>query len=479
MLANNHEIEIGVSSNNDTVTVLLSEIAAKDKLINELEQSAVRSQQSIQKFYAQQKALFDEFVILRGKYDKHKSSLLDILWNHCAQSHPDLNRIPSIEDINHFLETDEKIGKYCIGNVVGEGQFAAVRSCWKPTDEKHEQPNNESYAIKIIQKEKITTMQSLKRISMEIDILWHLRGCRHVIEIHEVIHTKDNLYIVTDLGPPDLFEFSSQHNGISEDWVKVIVAEIIEALAFCHRRGICHRDLKPENILLTFDVTSNSVQSLKLCDFGLATYFDLSSHELLHEFCGSPGFFSPEMILAGGYYSGNSADLWSVGCIMLEMLLGHELFGRVWMTTYDYDILQDPAKFEISITNACQSLTSYLPFSEDLNDFLLNLLMIDSAERLQMRGIYKHSWLQGHLHALADELPPISTYNTVHFSETPLLLVSPRTLNNNNSERKNGIGRDLPLLGKPPKTPNVKNARRLLHDGDDDHFPDIAFQEEI
>jgi len=108
-------------------------------------------------------------------------------------------------------------------------------------------------------------------------------------------------------------------------------------VSYCHKMGICHRDLKPENILLTFDERNGKCVDLKLCDFGLSTQFQHKT--LLTDFCGSPGFFAPEMILHGAYH-GDKADLWSVGCIMLELIMGHEQFCDVWMTSYDYDVLQ-------------------------------------------------------------------------------------------------------------------------------------------
>jgi hypothetical protein len=49
------------------------------------------------------------------------------------------------------------------------------------------------------------------------------------------------------------------------------------------------------------------------------------------------GFFAPEMIMYGKYY-GDKADIWSIGCILLELVLGHEKFCDLWMTAYDYEV---------------------------------------------------------------------------------------------------------------------------------------------
>ena len=100
-------------------------------------------------------------------------------------------------------------------------------------------------------------------------------------------------------------------------------------------------------------------KELKLCDFGLSTKFDPSRNKLLSDFCGSPGFFAPEMIL-NGHYMGDRADIWSVGCILLELILGHELFCDLWMTAYDYDVLQDKARFKDNISISTKSLEQEL-----------------------------------------------------------------------------------------------------------------------
>jgi serine/threonine protein kinase len=56
-------------------------------------------------------------------------------------------------------------------------------------------------------------------------------------------------------------------------------------------------------------------------------------------FFTTQGFFAPEMITQSQYY-GDKADIWSTGCILLELILGHERFCEVWMPAYDYEVLQ-------------------------------------------------------------------------------------------------------------------------------------------
>ncbi len=213
----------------------------KNKSLRELESTSAKALSSIQSFHKQQQSLFDEFVLLRQRYDDQKNSLLSTLWVHCGQYHPELRSIPLIED-DHFVETETKIGKYFVGDFLGEGQFATVRTCW-PLNSDGERVGEEEYALKTIKKEKINTLQSLKRVSNEIEILKKLKS-KFIVSIHDVLHTTNMLYIVTEKGGSDLFEFFDEHpDGVPEHWAREIIVCILRAVHYCHQQGVCHRGM--------------------------------------------------------------------------------------------------------------------------------------------------------------------------------------------------------------------------------------------
>lgn len=358
----------------------------KKEEIKECEISKSKSLASLHTFHKQQTALFDEFVLLRNKYDDQKSALLKILWYNCAQYHPELMSVPRVEPVDSFVETEKKIGSYYVGDMLGEGQYATVKSCH------HESRPDMMYALKMIKKDRIATFTSLRRVSNEIDIL---RKCSspYVVAVLDVMHTEEMLYIVTEKGGADLFEFFDEHpDGVPEIWAKDIMASILKAVMYIHGEGICHRDLKPENILLSFDKVNEKCVDLKLCDFGLSSKFHRDVE--LTDFCGSPGFFAPEMIIRGVYY-GDKADIWSVGCILLELVLGHERFCDLWMNAYDYEVLQDKDRFTSEIEVTVQQLPQHLPFSDDLNDFILRFVRMRSSERPTAKKVCAHNWFDG------------------------------------------------------------------------------------
>jgi serine/threonine protein kinase len=115
------------------------------------------------------------------------------------------------------------------------------------------------------------------------------------------------------MGGQDLFEFFDSHlTGVPRSTAREIILGITLPIAYLHAKGICHRDLKPENILLKIDGSNpDSVRSsqIQVCDFGLCRQGLNQVDRTLSEFCGSPGFFAPEMICGGGKYNGASFPL--------------------------------------------------------------------------------------------------------------------------------------------------------------------------
>lgn len=100
--------------------------------------------------------------------------------------------------------------------------------------------------------------------------------------------------------------------------VKLYVYQNFRALAYLHALGICHRDIKPQNLL----VDSNN-HVLKVCDFGSAKR--LVKGEVNVSYICSRYYRAPELIFGATEYN-NSIDVWSVGCVMAELLLGQPLF---------------------------------------------------------------------------------------------------------------------------------------------------------
>ncbi|ESW11001.1 hypothetical protein PHAVU_009G257000 [Phaseolus vulgaris] len=127
--------------------------------------------------------------------------------------------------------------------------------------------------------------------------------------------SKTKIYIVLELlDGGELFDKIAAKGRLKEDEARTYFQQLINAVDYCHSRGVYHRDLKPENLLLD----SNSV--LKVSDFGLSTYSQ-KDDELLHTACGTPHYVAPEVIHNRGY-AGSTSDIWSCGVILFVLMAG-------------------------------------------------------------------------------------------------------------------------------------------------------------
>lgn len=102
-----------------------------------------------------------------------------------------------------------------------------------------------------------------------------------------------------------------------DNTARFYTACVVEAFDYLHSHGIVYRDLKPENLLL--DVAGY----VKLVDFGFAK--KLKDGETTKTFCGTPDYVAPELILIKGH--DKSADYWSLGILMFELLTGEPPFA--------------------------------------------------------------------------------------------------------------------------------------------------------
>jgi len=156
----------------------------------------------------------------------------------------------------------------------------------------------------------------------EISLLKELKD-DNIVKLLDIVHADQKLYLVFEFLDVDLkryMEFGNQ-NGVpmSLDMVKKFTHQLCSGLLYCHAHRILHRDLKPQNLLI--DKTNN----LKLADFGLARAFGIPMRTYTHEVV-TLWYRAPEVLLGSRHYS-TAIDMWSVGCIMAEMVnKGHALF---------------------------------------------------------------------------------------------------------------------------------------------------------
>ncbi|CAI0544823.1 unnamed protein product [Linum tenue] len=207
-----------------------------------------------------------------------------------------------------------RVGRYELGRTLGEGTFAKVKFA-------RNVENGENVAIKILDKEKVLKHKMIAQIKREIATMKLIRH-PNVIRMYEVMASKTKIYIVMEfVTGGELFDKIQASRGrLKEDEARKYFQQLINAVDYCHSRGVYHRDLKPENLLL------DASGVLKVSDFGLSALpqqVRVSMEDgLLHTTCGTPNYVAPEVINNKGY-DGAKADLWSCGVILFVLMAGY------------------------------------------------------------------------------------------------------------------------------------------------------------
>ncbi|XP_018334920.1 cyclin-dependent kinase 2-like [Agrilus planipennis] len=148
-----------------------------------------------------------------------------------------------------------------------------------------------------------------------------LKGIRHssIVDLLGVIYTDVKLYLVFEYLDIDLKHYLDRLKQVmSEELLKNYVRQILEGIAYLHSHTILHRDLKPQNLLL------DKEGHIKLADFGLSRSFSLPVRTYTHEVV-TLWYRAPELLLGAKIYC-TGVDIWSVGCIMAEMLTRRAVF---------------------------------------------------------------------------------------------------------------------------------------------------------
>lgn len=123
----------------------------------------------------------------------------------------------------------------------------------------------------------------------------------------------------------DLHRVIYSRQDLSEDHIQYFIWQILKGLLYMHSANIIHRDLKPSNLLLVqINLFQNKACDLKICDLGLARGYE-DEEEQKTEYVVTRWYRAPEVILNASQYS-KAIDIWSVGCILAELLGRTPLF---------------------------------------------------------------------------------------------------------------------------------------------------------
>ena len=150
---------------------------------------------------------------------------------------------------------------YMIGQSMGSSHYGEVRKCKNIR-------SNVIRAVKIYQKEKLNKFE-FERLTNEIEILKRLDH-PNIIKLYEFYEDDNRYYLVTELCTGgEVIDVLANKEKVTEKEASIIIAQMLSAIAYCHRQNVIHRDLKCDNIM--FDV--NNKIDIKLTDFSASTVF--------------------------------------------------------------------------------------------------------------------------------------------------------------------------------------------------------------
>nr|CAH7763638.1 unnamed protein product [Callosobruchus chinensis] len=281
--------------------------------------------------------------------------------------------------------------KYEVIGTLGEGSFGRVY--------KAKQICNGCFvALKVISK-RGRSNKELKGFRRECEIQKNLHH-PNIIQMLDSFETDNEIVVITEFASKELTALLAKSGYLPEDKVQAIVWDLVSALFYLHSNRVLHRDLKPQNILID---TKNRA---KLCDFGFARNMSTGTH-VLTSIKGTPLYMAPELIDEQPY--DYNADLWSLGCIIYELLMGTPPFCTASILHLIRLIRHEQIQWPTFLSENCIS-------------FLKGLLQKNPLKRMTWDDILEHPFVKGHL-VLSDDTSsmPLTrqmTPNSLQIKET-------------------------------------------------------------
>jgi len=207
--------------------------------------------------------------------------------------------------------------KYEVVQKLGKGAYGIV---WRALDKK----TKEVVALKKIF-DAFQNATDAQRTFREIMFLQEMDGHEHIIRLTNVLKADNDrdIYLVFEYMETDLHA-AIRANILQDIHKQYILWQSLKALKYMHSAELLHRDMKPSNLLLNSDCL------MKVADFGLARSLSearqlASESSPLTDYVATRWYRAPEILLGSGTYS-YAVDMWAVGCILGEMLVGKPIF---------------------------------------------------------------------------------------------------------------------------------------------------------
>ena len=230
----------------------------------------------------------------------------------------------------------------------------------------------EEYALKVIEKKKLLNFYgNCDIIHNEIKIHSKLEH-PNIIRLYSMSENEREIKILMEYAKNgNLYQLITKNKkGFSENIAFQYFIQVVNAVYFLHENQIIHRDIKPENLLIGENNT------IKLCDFGWAKQLTLKNRS---SYCGTVEYMAPEIIQSENY--DYSVDIWSLGILLYELLMGHSPFKDKTTKNTIVNIKLHELKFDKEI-------------SEDCKDLINKLLEVNKKKRINIKDILIHNFVK-------------------------------------------------------------------------------------
>ncbi|KAK9352782.1 kinase-like domain-containing protein [Lipomyces doorenjongii] len=250
-----------------------------------------------------------------------------------------------------------------------------------------------------------------KRALRELKLLTHFRGHKNITCLYDmdIVDTNNfnEIYLYEEVMECDMHQIIRSQQPLTDSHYQSFIYQILCGLKYIHSANVLHRDLKPGNLLVNADC------ELKICDFGLARGFSADPAEnagFLTEYVATRWYRAPEIMLSFQSYT-KAIDVWSVGCILAELLGGKPFFkGHDYVDQLNQILryLGTPSSETLSRIGS-QRAQEYVrslpymprvPFSKlfptanpQALDLLSRMLAFDPAERVTVQEALEHPYL--------------------------------------------------------------------------------------
>ena len=202
--------------------------------------------------------------------------------------------------------------RYQIIKKIGDGGMAFVYQA-------KDKLLNRIVAVKVLRPEFVDDKDFLAKFKREAEAVANITH-PNIVNVYDVGQEGKVHYIVMEYVDGQNLKEIIKNEGVLDEYTALdITKQIAQALSAAHKKGVIHRDIKPHNILI-----SNEDRQVKVADFGIAKAVSNSTITNIGSIIGSVHYFSPEQ--AKGQPVANNADLYSLGIVLYEMLIGRVPF---------------------------------------------------------------------------------------------------------------------------------------------------------